>query len=119
MNKKGFTLIELIGSIIILVMIALIVFPSVLNTFNQKNNEIDEASQKTLKLAALEYVNDNLNDYSKTSDLEKYIDYCTLYKNGYVKYDEDLINSRVKITSNGTKYITTFENSGSSAECEI
>lgn len=124
MDKSGFTLIELIGSIVILAIIALIAFPSVVSVFNKENIKINDSAKETLKLAALDYVNDRVDEYPKSSLGDgKYIDFCTLYNDGYTNIDfsdkqySGISNSRILITSNGEKYIAEFKDSGASVKC--
>ena len=59
--KKGFTLTELIGVVIILALIALLAFPPILNAIRETRNEISDASKEILYNAANLYVNDNSN----------------------------------------------------------
>ena len=42
--KKGFTLVELIGVIIVLGLIALIALPPILNAIREKESELSEAN---------------------------------------------------------------------------
>ena len=63
--KKGFTLIEMIGSVVILAMIALVAFPAVLNLLNNSQGKIDDAMKNTALGAAREYVNDHVNCYPR------------------------------------------------------
>lgn len=102
--KKGFTLIELMGAVIILSLIALLAFPSVVNMIKGANDEKDAAIIKKLLVAAEKYVNDNSDDfsmsmdadhkYSKCKDLPKesyknYVTISTLKNKNYI--DEDII----------------------------
>ena len=59
--KKGFTLTELIGVVIILALIALLAFPPILNAIRETKNEISDASKEILYNAANLYVSDNSN----------------------------------------------------------
>lgn len=96
MNKKAFTLIELLGSIAILAMIALVAFPSVLNLINNSQNKIDKSMEDYVISSAREYVNDHVNVYPKKNGKHSGQDYinnvsiCTLIKDGYI--DSKLIN---------------------------
>ena len=63
--KNGFTLAELLGTIVILALIALIAFPAVLGLLNNSQNETDEAMQNFAITAARNYVNDNMDSYPK------------------------------------------------------
>ena len=85
MNNKGFTLIELIGSIIILTIIALVVFPAVLNIMTSSQGKIDNAKKNLIERAAKEYVEDNVNNYPRTTELSENITVEELINKGYIK----------------------------------
>ena len=65
--KKGFTLVELIGVIIVLGLIALIALPPILNAIREKESEISEASEEIIYNATSLYVSDNSNSFPKTN----------------------------------------------------
>lgn len=100
--KKGFTLVEMLGSIIILAIIALIAFPAVLNLLGTSQNKIDDSTKKYVLEAARSYVNDHVNDYPRVGILEekKEIIYISTLKNeGYISdntYDnkKDLLEGK-------------------------
>lgn len=69
--KKGFTLVELLGVIVLLATIILIVTASVLNAVKSTNSTLDESTKKVLYTAAETYLNDNVilssnGDYTVT-----------------------------------------------------
>ena len=102
MNKKGFTLIELIGSIIIIAALALLAFPAILSLLNSGQEQVDDSVIKFVKSAAEECVNENINDYSKCNS------FVNLKNNGYIsttfyeKYKAD-ITKTIVITENTSK----------------
>ena len=115
MNKKGFTLTELLGVIVILAIIAIIAFPSVLGLLNNSQNETDEAMQNFAITAARSYVNDNMDSYPKA--LEKQtktysnLKIQTLLDEGYISSTTissekncEMLNDEIKITSDSVKY---------------
>ena len=63
--KKGFTLAELIGVVIILALIALLAFPPILNSIRKTKGELSDASKEILYNATELYVSENLNDFPK------------------------------------------------------
>ena len=63
--KKGFTLVELIGVVIILALIALLAFPPILNSIRKTKSELSDASKEILYNATSLYVSENLNDFPK------------------------------------------------------
>lgn len=63
---KGFTLVELIGVVVILGLITLIALPPILNSVRKTKGQISDASQKILYSAAEVYVSENTNSYPRT-----------------------------------------------------
>ena len=57
--KKGFTLVELLGVIILLGMLLAFTYPKILNIAEKKEAEIDQAKIKLINNAALQYINEN------------------------------------------------------------
>lgn len=90
MKKKGFTLVELIGVIILLGVIALIAFPIVTNSiksskekaYNAQINEIIESAKKW----GVEN-SDNLPEVGSTDIVS--VDIPTLIQDGYIKKTDD------------------------------
>ena len=66
--KKGFTLIELIGVIILLSLLSLLVFPSILNNIKNTNKQLDEANRKIILSSAETYVSKYGNLFKKKND---------------------------------------------------
>lgn len=115
MNKKGFTLTELLGVIIILAIIAIIAFPSVLGLLNSSQNETDEAMQNFAITAARNYVNDNMDSYPKALEGQtktySNLKIQTLLDEGYISSTTissekncEMLNDEIKITSDSVKY---------------
>ena len=85
MKNKGFTLIELIGSIIILTVIALVTFPAILGLLTTSEEKINNSKMRLIERAAKEYVEDHVNDYPRNlSAPVKTIPVMTLINQGYV-----------------------------------
>ncbi len=59
MNKKGFTLIEMIVTIFIFTGILLIAIPAIMNQINDKKSEISDTMLNTIYDAAKLYMDDN------------------------------------------------------------
>lgn len=80
MNNKGFTMVELLAVMLILVIISLVAFPSVLNiTKNVKNND---NLYKTIYMAAETYI---YNENKIIDDDEFYVNIIDLINNEYLK----------------------------------
>ena len=58
MNKKGFTLVELLGVIVILGIIALISIPPILNQMASSEQSIDEATLRVVYSAGSLYLDE-------------------------------------------------------------
>lgn len=115
MNKKGFTLTELLGVIVILAIIAIIAFPSVLGLLNSSQDETDEAMQNFAITAARSYVNDNMDSYPKALEGQtktySNLKIQTLLDEGYISSTTissekncEMLNDEIKITSDSVKY---------------
>ena len=65
MNKKGFTLVELLGSITIIAVITLIIVPTTINKITEASKKLEIGSEILLYTAAEEYMEENINHYPK------------------------------------------------------
>ena len=115
MKNKGFTLVELLGTIVILAIIAAIAFPAVLGLLNNSQNETDEAMQNFAISAARDYVNDNMDSYPKALEGQtktySNIKIKTLLDDGYIDSNTinsnkncEMLNDEIKVTSDSQKY---------------
>jgi len=91
MNKKAFTLIELIGVITILGLIAIIAFPPLLKQIKGTKGKIDEATEILITTGASDYIEENKNDFPKTSGNIYCIKLQTLVDDN--KVSKDLVDS--------------------------
>ena len=124
MKNKGFTLTELLGTIVILAIIALIAFPAVLGLLNNSQDETDSALQNFAISGARNYVNDNMNDFPKAlandTNIKSYgdkgnITVQTLIDEGYISNTTisstkncEMLNDYVKVTSDSKKHIYEY-----------
>ena len=83
--KKGFTLIELMAVIVIIALIALFVFPNIVNQIKKSNDSNNDSLSSVIISAAKRYVNDNPNDFGEKKDHNYCIDINTLIDNDYLK----------------------------------
>lgn len=105
--NRGFTLIELIGTVVILAVISLIAFPAILNMLNSSNKELDNKTQEFIKSAALEYVHDHKDNYSNSVSVQE------LMEGGYISTsvvcdDCEIINDTISVSRSGEKYTLTY-----------
>lgn len=106
--KKGFTLIELMAVIVIVALIALFVFPNIVNQIKKSNDANNDSVSSVVISAARRYVNDNPNDFEEKKDFNYCIDINGLIDNDYLKEDIitreeiDLTGDFVKVNYNNT-----------------
>ena len=84
MFKKGFTLVELIGVVIILALISLLAFPTILNSIRNTKSQLSAVSKEILYSAASSYVSNNLNDLNKKNGNTFCVTLESLVQNEYL-----------------------------------
>lgn len=94
MNRRGFTLIEVIMVIAIIALLSLLLVPNVISLINKNNIESCENLKKNIVSAAKIYVNNNKYDLDFVCDTSKEIELQTLVNSGDLKTDNSgkLIN---------------------------
>ena len=134
MKNKGFTLVELLGTIILLAIIALVALPSILNALNTSQAEIDESYRYAAITAARNYVNDNMDSYPKALENaendKEYgdsgnLEIQMLLDEGYItdssineKKTCEMMNDYIKVTSNYKKYNFKYMEVGDELRCD-
>ena len=114
MNNKGFTLIELVGTIVILAVIALLAFPALMGMLNNGQNQVDDSVKSVLESAAEGYVNDHIDDYPKNGTQLNSVSVCTLVDEQYIsltfykKNRESIKNGVIKVTADGERYLFNY-----------
>lgn len=63
MKRKGFTLVELIGVVVLLGLIAIVALPPILNQLNNSKNKLSAATLKVFSAATEEFVDEHGIDY--------------------------------------------------------
>lgn len=112
MKNKGFTLIELIGSIIILTFIALVAFPAILGVLTTSQDKIDAAKKQLAERAAKEYVDDHVNEYPRNIGAEpKKITVQKLVQQGYIK-EKEIDSAKDSAIYNGCIEVSVREEDG-------
>ena len=94
MNNKGFTLIELVAIVLVLVAIFLVSFPSLLNISKMDEEKQYKNMVEDLCLAGESYIKANTNLFSELSVIESNIEIPieTLIEYGNVK--NDIVNPK-------------------------
>lgn len=121
MKKNGFTLIELIGVVVILSIIALIVFPATLSVLQKGQSEVNDSVKQVVIGAAGKYVNENKDNYKKQigntteNNLKNNgeVSTKTLLDEGYIESDiyekYNLEGSCIVVKSNSRKYFYEYK----------
>lgn len=124
MNRKGFTLIELIVTIALLAVVSIISFVSITNIINDSKEKNCNNLVKSIKSATKDYISDNrytdelympdgsIKEVFNTSNISKYLngDLVNPYDNKTISNN---IIIRVEYNSDNTpKNISVFYNNG-------
>src|SRR5574344_580063 len=107
MNKKGFTLVELLGVIVILGVIASLTVPTITGIIKNNKEKTYNAQVNTIIDAAKNWSINNTNYLSETSDL--YVSLNWLINGGYIEQDK-LIDPRDSSTITGCVKISYASN---------
>lgn len=92
MNRKGFSLIELMGIVILLSIISILVIPSIDSALRDFKNKSYNSQLQTIKLAANDWSTDNLGKYAMDDGQVVTIVLGQLKSGGYL--EEELINTK-------------------------
>ena len=108
--NKGYTLIELLGVIIILILLTALVLPNVINSIKSANNKNDELAAEMIISATKIYMSDNFSDMRVDSGFTYCIPLTTLVENDYlqspIKYNN--INDVTGIKAVKINYIDSY-----------
>lgn len=96
MRRKinGFTLVELLGVIVILAMIVLIAYPLITSQVKNTTDKMSAATVSLIETATRSYINDNVNDYPKVNNAEYCIPLNDLAEENYIR--EAIIDAKTK-----------------------
>ena len=119
MNKKGFTLVEIIGVVVILGLIALLAFPKILNMIKQSENKLSDSAKTLIYMASSQYTAKYINDFPKVEGNVYCITIEDLIKEDFLTtsiQNENLgdfgLQTKIKITINDNqKYDYIIDNS--------
>ena len=111
MDKKGFTLVELLGVITLLGIIIGLMFPPLLTQLKKTSNSIDEATKSIIIVGAKNFVEENKNDFPKINGEYYCIEFQELVDENKISKDlkdsegnEISLENYVKVTISDNKY---------------
>jgi len=107
MNRKGFTLVELLAAIAIFAVLVVATVPSVANLIKKSKEEHDDNIIDTVIMATKSYVQDNKKDVPKYIGSKKTVFLQTLLDRKYLK--EELKNSADDVCDMNTSYVEVFK----------
>lgn len=119
MKRRGFTLTELLATLVVLGIIALITAPVVIKTINNFRSDSVEKQYDLIEMGADDFMADNGNQYSLNENESIYITLGMLKQDGYI--DKNLKNTEtnkyfandmiIKITKNKKGYKSQLDTS--------
>ena len=105
LNNKGFTLVELLAVVVILVVLMAIAIPNISSSIERSNKKKDDAMQKVIESAGELYVSKHKGNisgsckitidmligenYLNRNDVSDYMSSCLNYENGRLIYSSD------------------------------
>lgn len=97
--KKGFTLIEVLGVVVILSIIVVLAFPSIVENIRKTEDQLSNASKLLVKNATELYMDEKKTKYPQTKGDVYCITFDDLFKSGKLK-------SPFIDTKTGKEYVT-------------
>lgn len=97
--KKGYTLVELLGVIMILALVCALVFPSLINFIKKTNEDQDELTTKLILNQVELFIKDNPRNFKSVTENTYCISVETLIENNYLSGNfeldgEDITNTK-------------------------
>lgn len=99
MKNRGFTLMELLGVIIILALLMIIVFPSIINSVKNSSNKTDTLTKELIYNAADLFISEHKNDFPKMNGSKYSIELKDLVDEGFLISPIKLSDSDLDITN--------------------
>ena len=94
MDKKGFTLVELIGVIILFGAVLIAVASPMLAQISKQQKRLEDSQIEVLKAAAEEYVDANITNYPKIAGSVYYVSLLELYYSGILDDGMGLVGKK-------------------------
>ena len=118
MNKRGFTLIELLAIIVVMGIVAVLITPNIIKSFNKSKAKTYNILIENIKTAGenyyLECENGDLSNEAKYGDLA-----CSINENATVVSLSNLVTLGILKASGNNNSITNPKNSKDISECTI
>jgi len=104
MKNKGFTLAEILGVIVIIGLLVTLVMPTITNRIRANSSKAEKASNQIIFDAALQYINENKQDFS--SGKKHCISISTLIDEGKLASPVKNIKTNEKIDDTHSVLVT-------------
>ena len=115
-KKSGFTLVELIGVLVIIGLLVVVVSTPILGQIRNQKKQLKEATAKILYASVETYLDDNINLFPKNEGMVYYVSVLNLIEEDYLK--KDFIESSNDILTNETIIEIKIERGGYSFELD-
>ncbi|MBQ7141108.1 MAG: type II secretion system protein [Bacilli bacterium] len=120
MNKKGFTLVEIIATISIMLLITTLAVPAVISLLSKSEDKLDNAVKKQLVSYAKTYMKDNdyVNNINAFEEGEIYcISIDDLTDENFVDQDNNEIKGRIEIKVDNNQFKYEYSNNSNDDYC--
>ncbi len=112
MKNKGFTLVEILGVLILLSVLSLIVSQIIINRIKENQDKLEELAKEVIISSARDYVYNNSSSFEKINQTQYCISYATLNASKYLNEEmipnldnvEYLKDYFIKVTYNGVLF---------------
>ena len=111
MNKKGFTMIELLAAIVILGILSVLAIVGVSGLIEKSKEEDQRQQENTLKMAAESYYSSNRSELPKEIGKKKIISASDLKKSKYLKEDIKDKNGDLCMSGDNESYVEVYKKS--------
>jgi len=111
MNRRGFTLVELIAAMVLLSLLVMIIVPTTSKVLKKSNQDVDKTTKNNIIAAAKNWATDNKNNLPKSGS--RIISVSQLQSLGYI--DKNIkLNSKENINEKCIKITNTTKEGGRS-----
>ena len=106
MNKKGFTLLEMLSVLVLICILALLVFPSLINFIKKQQNIVENVNMSLIEESVDTLIEENQDNYISKHGNKYCVSISELVDRGYLnaKVSDKIENKRVQITYMNNKF---------------